>query len=216
MERFKRAWEENVQQNLIPWILFVIVSYFVTVFSLYIGLFPIIAEVRAAGRERRAPEIGNLFDFSKWGQYIPHWLALMGLNVLMLIVFMVIGGGSAVLFQVHEVVGMICSFLGLLLMIVVSLAINLGAFMAPWVMTSGKFSPLDALKVSFSFGLSNIGAILIHGLVAMLIVFVSELLCFLPILVAIPVVLLATSYFYDEFESNILDLAQQKQIPIKS
>jgi len=55
MERFKRAWEENVQQNLIPWILFVIVSYFVTVFSLYIGLFPIIAEVRAAGRERRRP-----------------------------------------------------------------------------------------------------------------------------------------------------------------
>ena len=92
MERFKRAWEESVQPNLLAWVIFAVVSYFVSVFTLYLGIFPIIAEVRASAREKRAPEVGNLFDFSKWGQFLPYWLTFMALNVVLAVIFLCIIG----------------------------------------------------------------------------------------------------------------------------
>ena len=215
MERFKRAWEESVQPNLLAWVIFAIVSYFVSGLTLYLGIFPIIVEVRAAAREKRAPEVGNLFDFSKWGQFIPYWLIFMALNVVLAVIFLCIVGGAVLMGQVNEVLGMICSFLGLLIMLLSSLAINFGAFMAPWVMTSGKFAPLDSLKVSFAFAFRTIVPIVIHALIASVLVMIATILCYAPVAVAVPVALVATSYFYDDFEPIIIEVAQQKQIPIK-
>ncbi|RHA44277.1 hypothetical protein D1825_02125 [Cellulomonas rhizosphaerae] len=79
---------------------------------------------------------------------------------------------------------------------VVSLAANLALLFTLWFVVDKNLSPIDAIKASFELVRANLSTTILFYLLAAVILFVGFLLCGLGSLVAIPVVLVATSYLY--------------------
>lgn len=65
-----------------------------------------------------------------------------------------------------------------------------------------KLGPVDAIKASIELVRNNLGPALIWYLVAIVIVFVGELLCFVGLLAAIPVALVGTAYTYKKLSGQ--------------
>jgi uncharacterized membrane protein len=65
-----------------------------------------------------------------------------------------------------------------------------------WFLLDKKMSPIDSIKASFTFVSQNLGVLILFFLASLVVTFVGELLCFVGLLVAVPVVILAQGYLY--------------------
>lgn len=79
---------------------------------------------------------------------------------------------------------------------VISLAANLALLFTLWFVVDKNLSPIDAIKASVALVRANLSTTILFYLLAGVILFVGFLLCGFGALVAIPVVLVATSYLY--------------------
>lgn len=65
-----------------------------------------------------------------------------------------------------------------------------------------NLSPVDAIKASIDLTRNNLGSAIIWYLVAVVIIFVGELACFVGLLVAIPVVLVGSAFTYKKLSGQ--------------
>ncbi|ROS31045.1 hypothetical protein [Cellulomonas sp. PhB150] len=79
---------------------------------------------------------------------------------------------------------------------IIGLAANLALLFTLWFVVDKNLSPIDAIKASVELVRANLATTILFYLLAAVILFVGFLLCGLGALVAIPVVLVATSYLY--------------------
>lgn len=88
------------------------------------------------------------------------------------------------------------TFIGLLLCVIPGLLFAFFAQYAIYFVLDKNLSPVDAIKASFAFVRANAGTLLGFYLVCLLTIFVGYLLCGVGLLVAYPVVAIATAYTY--------------------
>lgn len=78
----------------------------------------------------------------------------------------------------------------------VSVAANLLVLFTLWFVIDKQLSPVDALRSSVQLVTSNLGTTVLFYLVGGAIIWAGAILCGVGLLVAVPVVLVATSYLY--------------------
>jgi len=79
---------------------------------------------------------------------------------------------------------------------VISLAVNLALAFTFWFVVDKRLTPIDAIKSSYALVRANLSTTILFYLLAAVTLFVGFLLCGIGSLVAIPVVLVATSFLY--------------------
>lgn len=88
------------------------------------------------------------------------------------------------------------TFVGYLLCVLPGIAFAFASMYSLFFVVDKKLAPVEAIKASIDLVRNNLGPALIWYLVAIVIVFVGELLCFVGLLAAIPVALVGTAYTY--------------------
>jgi uncharacterized membrane protein len=87
-------------------------------------------------------------------------------------------------------------YFGFLLLIVPGVILALGLYMTTMFVVDQNMGPIDAMKASWAATDGHKMHLFLFGLVAMGIAIASEIACFLPIFVAIPVLLVAHAIVY--------------------
>ncbi len=187
-DHFKAAWP-IVKANLVGWIIFILVF---GIFNSFTGGLGVILmpnayrAVRNAIVRQEGPSIGDLFNFDNFMD-----------DLVAVIVW--VGGIS----------------LGSLLCFVGAPVVALLLFWMPMLAAEGKFAAFDAAKASLAHAKSNIGAIIMFYIAAMIVVFLAALCCYLPIFLAAPMVFVAHWLFYESQRDAIMAAAQAAGIPTK-
>ena len=190
MDHFSSAWAV-VKENLSAWIIFGLV-YSLAV-SITGGLAALLITpnvfraTRNALQQNRGPEIGELFNFDHVGDDI----------MAMLLYGVAIGIGSVA-----------CG--------VGALAAAVLFFWVPMLAADGHFGAMESMKASMAHAKGAIGPIVIFTLIAYALNSVASLLCFLPILVTLPISIVAMWQYYQLEQGAIHQAAAQAGVPTKA
>ncbi|GEK19518.1 hypothetical protein [Cellulomonas xylanilytica] len=79
---------------------------------------------------------------------------------------------------------------------IVTIAVNFLLFFTFWFVIDKHLSPIDALKASYQLVTTNLSTTLLFYLLSIAIIFVGAILCGIGLLVAVPVVLLASAFLF--------------------
>ena len=118
-------------------------------------------------------ELADFFKFENAGNVLLAALLIAGINIVVSFVSWI------------PVIGWI-----------ISVAVNLFILFTIWFVVDKNLSPIDALKASVELVRANLSTTILFYLLGVAILIVGALLCGLGLLVAVPVVLIATSYLY--------------------
>ena len=127
-------------------------------------------------------------------------IMLVAWGAIMLIVALIVGGGSLVALLRGDVTGLIAAGVTAVLALLVGLAIALPLYMAFWfapiLIGIDAMRPVDALKASFSACLKNILPFLVYGVIGMVLAAVAAIPVLLGLIVLLPVLVASiyTSY----------------------
>ena len=94
------------------------------------------------------------------------------------------------------------TFVGYLLCFIPGIIFAFLSMYSLFFVVDKKLAPVDAIKASIDLVRNNLGSALIWYLVAVVIIFVGELLCFVGLLAAIPVALVGTAYTYKKLSGQ--------------
>jgi len=78
----------------------------------------------------------------------------------------------------------------------ISAAVNLLIFFTLWFVVDKNMGPIDAISSSVTFVRANLSTTILFYLLALVVLFVGALVCLVGLLVAVPVVLVATAFLY--------------------
>ncbi|WP_315096736.1 hypothetical protein, partial [uncultured Cellulomonas sp.] len=78
----------------------------------------------------------------------------------------------------------------------VALAVNFLLFFTLWFVIDKRLAPIDAMKASYQLVTANLSNTILFYLLSLAVVIAGFILCVVGLLVAVPVVLLATAFFY--------------------
>lgn len=94
------------------------------------------------------------------------------------------------------------TFVGYLLCIIPGIIFAFLSMYSLFFVVDKNMSPVDAIKASIDLTKNNVGSAIIWYLVAVVIIFVGELACFVGLLVAIPVVLVGSAFTYKKLSGQ--------------
>lgn len=94
------------------------------------------------------------------------------------------------------------TFVGYLLCIIPGIVFAFLSMYSLFFVVDKNMSPVDAIKASIDLTKNNVGSAIIWYLVAVVIIFVGELACFVGLLVAIPVVLVGSAFTYKKLSGQ--------------
>lgn len=94
------------------------------------------------------------------------------------------------------------TFVGYLLCVVPGIIFAFLSMYSLFFVVDKNLAPVEAIKASIELVRANVGPALIWYVVAIVIVFVGELACFVGLLAAIPVALLGTAYTYKKLSGQ--------------
>jgi len=93
-------------------------------------------------------------------------------------------------------------FVGLLLCIIPGLIASFLLIFTPFFVIDKQLSPTESISASFNLVKSRAGLLVLFAIVAVVIYFAGAILCFVGLLVSIPVVLIATAYMYKRTDNQ--------------
>jgi len=99
---------------------------------------------------------------------------------------------TALLLGAISVVVSIIPFFGGL----VSIVVNFLLLFTLWFVIDKHLSPIDAIKASYQLVTANLSTTILFYLLTIVIVFVGAILCLVGLIVAVPVVLVATAFLF--------------------
>jgi len=152
------------------------VGFLVVAAVFYLILFLVQAAfVRASLKvtDGRRPELADFFRFENSTNLILTALLLTAVNIVVSLVSWI------------PLLGQLVAF-----------AVNLFLLFTLWFVVDKQLSPVDALRSSFELVRANLANTLLFYLLGVVILIAGAILCGIGLLVAAPVVLVATSYFY--------------------
>ena len=152
------------------------IGFLVVAAVFYLILFLVQAAfVRASLKvtEGRRPDLADFFRFENSTNLILTALLLTAVNVVVSLVSWI------------PLLGQLVAF-----------AVNLFLLFTLWFVVDKQLSPVDALTSSFQLVRANLANTLLFYLLGVVILIAGAILCGVGLLVAAPVVLVATSYFY--------------------
>lgn len=94
------------------------------------------------------------------------------------------------------------TFVGYLLCIIPGIIFAFLSMYSLFFVVDKNMSPVDAIKASIDLVKNNVGSALIWYLVAVVIIFVGELACFVGLLAAIPVALVGSAFTYKKLSGQ--------------
>lgn len=94
------------------------------------------------------------------------------------------------------------TFVGYLLCFIPGIIFAFLSMYSLFFVVDKNLSPVDAIKASIDLTKNNVGSAIIWYLVAVVIIFVGELACFVGLLVAIPVVLVGSAFTYKKLSGQ--------------
>jgi len=150
-------------------------SFGLVVFSIVAGLLGYLIQavfIRAAltVTEGRPLSFGDFFKFTDSGPIVLTALLLTAISV---------------------VVNLIPIFGGLL-----SIAVNFVLLFTLWFVIDKHLAPVDAVKASYQLIVANLSTTILFYLLSLVILFVGAIICGIGLIVAVPVVLLATAFLF--------------------
>ncbi len=158
-----------------PFVLTFLISAFVGV------LFFIYAQVIGAGLIREALGVTEGRPFTTAGVFKFQNIG----NVI--VTALLVGAGTFIGYLLCFIPGIIFAFLSMYSLFFV---------------VDKNLSPVDAIKASIDLTKNNVGSAIIWYLVAVVIIFVGELACFVGLLAAIPVVLVGSAFTYKKLSGQ--------------
>lgn len=186
MEHFSAAWED-IKDNLVGWILYVLVFGVVNSFTGGLAALVLLPNVLRGTRDALhggvAPDIGGMFNFDKVGDDV--------------VAMLIQGVGIAI--------GSLACGIGALVAAVLFIWI-------PFIAAEGKFAPADSWKVSLAHAKGSAVDIIVFLLIAGVVNMVGSLLCGVGLLVTIPVTLAAQWKFFEANRDQIYALASQEGV----
>ncbi len=187
VDHFKSGWEV-VKPTLVPWIVFALI--FLVILSTGLGLFLMpnaFRAIRDAVDRQQGPELSDLFDFSNISD-----------DLVAMLVYMV---GVTI---------------GSFLCGVGAIPAGVLLFWVPMLAAEGQFGGVECAKASLAHAKANFMAILVFMLVAILINSAASLLCYIPVLVSMPVTFAAQWLYYTRNRDEILAAASAAGVPTKA
>ncbi len=158
---------------------------------------------------------------SLWAGFsAPHLQPLLLLGLVYLVLGLVIGviaGGLVFVTLGSAVIGGdisgvnlgLGSLLSLLVVLLLIVAFSLATWFAPGLIVFAGLPPIEALKVSFSAAMANLGALAVYGLLTIVIALVASIPFGLGLLVAIPVFMAALYCAY----RDVFGIAERDSLP---
>ncbi len=185
---------------LVLWFLaMILVSMVPLIGSLAVNLtFPVVMGGLLLGAQAQSEGQALKLDRLWAGFSAPHLTPLLLLGVAYLLIGIVIGvlavglvfaslGGAFLSGDFNAAQFGFGSVIGLLLILLVVVAFSLATWFAPALVVFAGQSPIAALKLSFSAAMANLGALMVYGLLAIVIMIIASIPFGLGFLVALPV-----------------------------
>ncbi len=186
LDHFKAAWP-IVKENLVGWIIYGVVLSIVLSFGVGVFLMPnAYRGVRNAIARQESPSIGDLFNFDNIASDI-----------------------------IHIVVFAVAVSIGNVLCVIPGIALAFLLFWMPFLAADNKFAAVDAAKASLAHAKSNIVPIILFLIVASILNQIAAFLCVIPVLVTVPLTIVAGWLYYSAERDNIMAAAQAAGIPTK-
>lgn len=96
----------------------------------------------------------------------------------------------------------VMTFVGLILCVLPGIAVMFFTMFWGYFVVDKNMSPVEAITASFNLVKENVGAVIIFLLLGWLVTFVGFIACFVGLIVAIPVVTIATGYMYKRLQGE--------------
>ncbi|MEO6470052.1 MAG: hypothetical protein ABIP21_13220 [Acidimicrobiia bacterium] len=96
----------------------------------------------------------------------------------------------------------VMTFVGLILCIIPGLAVMFFTMFWGYFVVDKNMSPVEAITASFNLVKNNVGAVIIFLLLSWVVTFVGFIACLIGLIVAIPVVTIATGYMYKRLQGE--------------
>ncbi len=181
---YSKAWGE-LSKNLVSWVIFYLVFMVVAGFTCGLGivLMPnVMREVRDCVATGRGPEIGALFKFDRISN----------------------DAVNAILFYAAIFVGSWVIIGSLVAAVLLQLLFPLAA--------DDRYAPMDNAKLSVKHVLAHLGDHIVFFLIGAAIVTISSLLCYVPVLVAAPLVGIAQWLWYQDLRAELDQIASAEGV----
>lgn len=181
LDYYQKGFNE-VSKNLVPWVLFYFVFGIAVTFSCGLaGVFSASAlrEVRDALAGGRGPEIGNIFRTDQINNDAVNWLIFLGAVMLGSLVGGIGGTIAGVLLQMHMPLA-----------------------------AENRFLPMDNAKLSVRHVSAHAVDHIVFFIASGVLIAVASMLCFVPVLVAVPVAQAAMWLWYMDSREEINGFAQ--------
>ena len=145
------------------------------------------------------------------------FLLLLGMSILQLFVIratlMIVRGepleASKVMstdklgsYLVGAIIVSVLTFIGFILCILPGIAVGVFALFWGYFLVDKNMSPVEAITASFNLVKDNLGTVFVFWLLTILVTFAGAILCGVGLIVAIPVVVIATGYMYKRLQGE--------------
>ena len=187
-EVYQGAWDEFMKRP-VPWMLFnavfVVVGTLIPVIGALALLPNVIRETAAAVEADRAPDIGKLFDTASLAEDLGGMLLYFGAQGLGLLMCLVGWPIAWVLF-----------------------------WLTPEIRAARMVGAVDAMKLSASFVMSNLGAILAMIVINSVLLSLGSTAFGMGIFLAAPLITLSWSIYMIKTRPQLEEMARQKGLPM--
>ncbi len=96
----------------------------------------------------------------------------------------------------------VMTFVGLILCILPGIAVMFFTMFWGYFVVDKNMGPVDAIKASFDLVKDNAGAVIVFLILGWVVTFVGAIACLVGLIVAIPVVIIATGYMYKRLQGE--------------
>ena len=105
-------------------------------------------------------------------------------------------------FIVGAIIVAVLTFVGFILCILPGIAVGIFALFWGYFLVDKDLSPIEAITASFNLVKDNFGPVIVFWLLTILITIAGAIVCGVGLIVAIPVVVIATGYMYMRLQNQ--------------
>jgi uncharacterized membrane protein len=103
---------------------------------------------------------------------------------------------------VGAIIVAVLTFVGFILCILPGIAVGVFALFWGYFLVDKNMSPIEAITASFNLVKDNLGTVIVFWLLTILVTIAGAILCGVGLIVAIPVVVIATGYMYKRLQGE--------------